>query len=60
MKGFLKLPQPERAKERKEGTMHVMVFLAIENAATFSIVLVGASLALKRERGITGPSTFES
>ncbi len=28
--------------------MHVMVFLAIENDATFSIVLVGAPLALVR------------
>jgi hypothetical protein len=30
--------------------MHVMVFLAIENASTFSILLVGAPLALTRGR----------
>ncbi len=29
--------------------MHVMVFLAIENESTFSIVLVGAPLALMRD-----------
>ncbi len=28
--------------------MHIMVFLSIENASTFSIVLVGAPLALLR------------
>ncbi len=35
--------------------MHIMVFLSIENASTFSIVLVGAPFALTRGRGITRP-----
>lgn len=38
--------------------MHYMVFLAIENEPTFSIVLVGAPLALTRGGASTGPSTL--
>ena len=36
--------------------MHVKVFLVIENVATFSITLVRAPFALRRERGTTGHS----
>ncbi len=34
--------------------MNIMVFLAIENEATFSIALVRAPFALTRGRGATG------
>jgi hypothetical protein len=38
--------------------MHYQVFLAIENASTFSIALVGAPLALTR--GGASPRPFAS
>jgi hypothetical protein len=40
--------------------MHIMVFLAIENASTFSIVLVGVPLALTRGGASLAPLRFGS